>query len=325
MADTHLAECDRCQSLVGSMGRVAAVVLQPAQALHDRRPHWWLRWAVPLTAAAAVITVGVAVYRDSGFGVRDSETAAREAGAAGARSQEPPVGQIAVQRADEPAAQPTQPLAKQEQATPQATAPRLKEESAQPPDTARESIQIDADSTRQEQATLNSTASPQAAAATAAPAEGAARRDAAPPPAAPPAAAPPPAAPSVLSTPRIAGLARAVAVQQIASPDPRVRWRIRGAVLEHSVNGGSSWDAVTTTVTAELTAGSAPSSTVCWIVGRAGTVLLSSDGQNWRRVAFPEAADLSSVRATDARTASVTTADGRVFSTMNAGDSWDRR
>jgi hypothetical protein len=83
--------------------------------------------------------------------------------------------------------------------------------------------------------------------------------------------------------------------------------RIRGAVLEHSVNGGSTWEGVTTNATTELTAGSAPSSTVCWVVGRAGTVLLSSDGRTWRRVAFPEPVDLAAVQATDARTATVTT------------------
>ena len=317
MADAHLAKCDRCQSLVGAVGRVAAIAPQPAQVRHDRQPRWWLGWAVPLTAAAAVITVGVAVYRDAGFGVRDAQTEIRDSGAAVKTSPEPPAGQIAVQRADEPAAQPAAPAAaKQEQATPQATAPRLKEE-----------IRIEADSALQEQVTLNSTASSEAAAGTTAPVQSApqeARRDAAPATPAPPAAAPPPATPPALS-PRIAGLARMVTALEIASPDPQVRWRIRGAVLEHSVNGGSTWEGVTTNATAELTAGSAPSSTVCWVVGRAGTVLLSSDGRTWRRVAFPESVDLAAVRATDARTATVTTADGRTFATADAGGAWVQR
>jgi photosystem II stability/assembly factor-like uncharacterized protein len=53
-------------------------------------------------------------------------------------------------------------------------------------------------------------------------------------------------------------------------------------------------------------------------------VLLTIDGRSWRRVAFPDATDLSAVRATDARTASVSTADGRIFSTSDGGVTWER-
>jgi hypothetical protein len=61
---------------------------------------------------------------------------------------------------------------------------------------------------------------------------------------------------------------------------------------------------------------------VCWAVGRAGLVLRSTDGRSWQRIDFPEMTDLTSVRATDARTASVSTADGRTFSTANGGQTW---
>jgi photosystem II stability/assembly factor-like uncharacterized protein len=71
-----------------------------------------------------------------------------------------------------------------------------------------------------------------------------------------------------------------------------------------------------------LTAGSAPARDVCWIVGRAGLVLLSNTGTAWQRRPFPEAADLTAVRAIDARTAVVTTADGRQFSTADGGATW---
>jgi photosystem II stability/assembly factor-like uncharacterized protein len=112
---------------------------------------------------------------------------------------------------------------------------------------------------------------------------------------------------------------------EIVSPDPSVRWRIAGSVVERSINGGANWNAVPTGVAAELTAGAAPSTAVCWIVGRGGVVLLTIDGRNWRRVAFPEVTELSAVRATDARTASASTADGRIFSTSDGGVTWDRR
>ena len=108
-------------------------------------------------------------------------------------------------------------------------------------------------------------------------------------------------------------------------PDPSVRWRIAGSVVQRSTNGGARWDAVPTGVASALTAGAAPSASVCWLVGRAGVVLLSTDGLNWRRVAFPEVTDLSAIQATDARTASVSTADGRTFSTTDGGATWVRR
>ena len=110
----------------------------------------------------------------------------------------------------------------------------------------------------------------------------------------------------------------------IASPDPLVRWRIVGGGLEHSADGGARWDAVSLGVPAALTAGAAPSVAACWVVGRAGAIWRSEDGRTWRRVPFPEMTDLSSVRATDARAASVSTADGRTFNTTDGGTTWSR-
>ena len=72
----------------------------------------------------------------------------------------------------------------------------------------------------------------------------------------------------------------------------------------------------------QISAGSAPSGDVCWLVGRAGTVLLSTDRQSWQRVNIPEAVDLSRITATDARTATVIAADGRTFSTADGGVTW---
>jgi photosystem II stability/assembly factor-like uncharacterized protein len=53
-------------------------------------------------------------------------------------------------------------------------------------------------------------------------------------------------------------------------------------------------------------------------------VLVSTDGRTWRRVTFPEITDLSAIRARDARSVSVTTADGRIFNTTDAGATWAR-
>lgn len=110
-------------------------------------------------------------------------------------------------------------------------------------------------------------------------------------------------------------------------PEP-VRWRLRGAstaAVERSNDGGTTWLPVPIPVTPLLAGGSAPTNTVCWLAGRAGTVLLSTDGTTFRQVTKPADADLVSVRATDARSATVRTADGREFSTADGGITWIRK
>jgi Putative zinc-finger len=88
---------------------------------------------------------------------------------------------------------------------------------------------------------------------------------------------------------------------------------------------GPAWSAPPADIAGQITAGSAPSADVCWIVGRAGSVLRSTDRQTWQRMTFPQAVDLSGVTATDARTATVVAADGRTFSTADGGVTWTER
>jgi hypothetical protein len=115
------------------------------------------------------------------------------------------------------------------------------------------------------------------------------------------------------------------APMEIVSPDASSRWRILpGGAVQRSFNGGSTWQAQGTGVTVTLTAGVSPSPSVCWLVGPRGTILLSVDGRAWRRVDFPETSDLVSVRATDEHTTTVTTSDGRMFSTKDGGLTWVR-
>ena len=76
---------------------------------------------------------------------------------------------------------------------------------------------------------------------------------------------------------------------------------------------------------APSSAGVAPSRNVCWLVGANGVVLLTTDGQTWRRLAFPELTGLSAVTAADAISATVRTADGREFVTKDAGITWIQR
>ena len=70
--------------------------------------------------------------------------------------------------------------------------------------------------------------------------------------------------------------------------------------LERSRDAGATWQSVPIPTTPLLAGGSAPTNTVCWLVGRAGTVLLSTDGTTFRQVTKPADADLG-VRARDRR------------------------
>jgi Photosynthesis system II assembly factor YCF48 len=117
---------------------------------------------------------------------------------------------------------------------------------------------------------------------------------------------------------------RAAAVVEIVSPNPRVRWRIGpGSAVQRSTDGGASWAAQQTGISAALTAGSAPSPEICWFVGRGGIVLRTSDGgREWQRTPFPESADLIAITASTALDATVTLADGRRLATMDGGRTW---
>jgi photosystem II stability/assembly factor-like uncharacterized protein len=118
-------------------------------------------------------------------------------------------------------------------------------------------------------------------------------------------------------------MAKASAIVEIVSSNPAVRWRIGGAgSVQYSADGGGTWAAQSSGVAADLLAGASPVPGVCWVVGRAGTVLLQDGRSAWRRVGFGDGSDLVAVSATDSVTAIVTTADGRRFQTSDAGRSW---
>jgi hypothetical protein len=107
-----------------------------------------------------------------------------------------------------------------------------------------------------------------------------------------------------------------------AAATPPTRWRILpSGSVERSLTGGASWEQIAIYAPGAITAGASPSASVCWLIGRGGIVLLAIDG-HVDRVSFPATTDLASVRATDARQATVTTADGRIFSTTDGGASW---
>jgi len=307
-AEAHAADCDRCLPLLATMIRTT-----PPAARAQPRPGWFfLRWVVPLTAATAAAIIWVAVDRSP------------------SSPPVPPVSQIA--RADQPL--PAEPSV----ATPSSGARERRVLSAPPSSELQKSAPRPGAKTNM--------------------AEARAARDAdltgqgagnvagfVPPPAdqpqpPPPAAAPPPArtesaapfADASRQPERPRAMAETVGITaarqdlvspiEIGTPDPMVRWRLAAGVVQRSIDAGRSWQAQSTGSTDVLLAGSAPARDVCWMVGRSGTILLTTDGQTWRRIPGPVDTDLTAVTATDASTASVTTAAGRTYRTRDSGRTW---
>jgi photosystem II stability/assembly factor-like uncharacterized protein len=130
------------------------------------------------------------------------------------------------------------------------------------------------------------------------------------------------------SPPRRANFARSDAASarvplDIASPDAVHRWRIDSAgQLQHSASAGATWQSVVLATPAALTAGTSPGGSICWVVGANGAVWVTSDGLHFDRRALPEPGDVTSVAATDARHATVVTANGRTFMTTDGGVTW---
>jgi photosystem II stability/assembly factor-like uncharacterized protein len=149
------------------------------------------------------------------------------------------------------------------------------------------------------------------------------------------AAAPPaPAAPPIAAPAEIGALQERAAVTQLRkqvspveflSPDPQRRWRVTSNGIERSEDGGGTWMLVRLAQGETIAAGASPAPLVLWLVGRRGLVLLATDGTNFTPLPFPEAVDLTAVSSPDLRTAVVTTVDGRIFRTENAGRIWVRQ
>jgi hypothetical protein len=307
-AQSHLADCGRCQTVIGTLTRINAVVL-PAE--RERASRRWLAWVVPLTAATAAVVLWVAVPRDKNDRVPPATEVRREA--AEPKAQEPaPLDERAQGRTSGTMSGNRQGLAATKEAK------GSNQPQGQTSEPRRDAERFEADSLKPQAGVIDGAITPSA--------------QTAPTPGTPAAAPAPATAPALpLAAEKAVGFARKAespsqaAGIEIVSPDASVRWRIAGSVVQRSTNGGSSWEALSIGIEAELTAGAAPSASVCWLVGRGGVVLVSTDSRSWRRVAFPEATDLSAIRATDARVASVSTADGRTFGTTDGGVTWVRR
>jgi hypothetical protein len=303
-AEVHLADCPRCQALLGALVRTTPPALEPA---------WWRRpamaWLAPLTAAAAALAIWINVSDNAGVEPVQSvrkDVAPASLPVAPAPVTTPPQSP-SLRDADDASAGASGEKRVGETAAPSASARTFRSEAAAPANPL-DARQIPPPSPVPEPGPAPPVPSP-----------------------AGPAAPPPRAADAAPSAARLAGSAVADnsavvtrTLTTIVSSNGTSQWRIgTGGELQHSADGGVMWRTQTTGITEAPAAGSSPSPSVCWLVGREGLVLMTTDeGQSWRRVPFPVAADLVSVRATDDRNATVVASDGRTFVTANGGRSW---
>ena len=109
----------------------------------------------------------------------------------------------------------------------------------------------------------------------------------------------------------------------VVAPGGVVQWRVGpSGGIWRSADEGRTWFPQKSGVKSALLAAAAPSITTCWAVGADGTVLLTDDGERWERRPFPDKADLVAVDARSAHDATVTTRDGRRFTTADRGATW---
>lgn len=111
----------------------------------------------------------------------------------------------------------------------------------------------------------------------------------------------------------------------IYAPGSTSQWRTGpSGLIEFSSNGGSYWSRQGSGVLVELLTGSALSDKVCWIVGRVGAVLLTTDGGvTWKLIPSPLKEDLGGVQATDALHATIwNVRNTKSFETADGGRTW---
>src|SRR3989441_1185690 len=109
----------------------------------------------------------------------------------------------------------------------------------------------------------------------------------------------------------------------IASSSLSTLWRVGpGGMIERSRDAGRTWQAHVSNVAANLVAGEAPSDPLCWVVGQAGTIMRTTDGEHWEKISSPVPADWTAVKARDAMNATVMAANGQRFVTADGGRTW---
>ena len=312
----HFAGCDRCQAHLAALARTAPVEAVPAGPMASHLG-WLFDWHwFAAVSTVAIIVVAVWVADPDRLPGRDTPTvgAARTARLAEEAPAERALREAPAEREQQdtpPAVSAAAPIAgaqPQPEASAEPARAAQRENAFAPP--AETTAEVDAlSSLDQQRLELAAVAARRDQTAAAAAGE---RR--------------PVNRPAAPSTPGVAYRARAVddaTFPIINSPARAAVWRVApGGGIEHSRDGGSTWIVQLADPGAAVTAGSAPSDMVCWLVGQAGAVLRTSDGTTWARLPAPAPDDLVHVEAVDAQTATVTTAGGVSFRTVDGGQTW---
>jgi hypothetical protein len=331
VCDTHVSTCARCQIIV-------AAIVRSDERRAPRSAWAWLqlgmwRWAVPAAAAATALAIWVMVAQPARGPVAGIVEQGRPPVAL-----EPP--------APDTAPRPGTHLDASREAEGRLSADAAKAEPGRPlVDEPAEHASPSPPGLDLSTSTVPS-ATPEAEMA---PTRAKARADALPPAApAPPlaAASPPlPATPQPAPTREQVGaatgprqdvrqeslqtadraaytsLAMAVPVQ-IATPDPRIRWRVSGSLAQRSTDGGVSWTDQPLEPAAAILAGAAVSTRIAWLAGTGGAVFRTVDGASWTRVSPPSSDDLVAIEAASQERATVTSRSGQRFATADGGRTW---
>ncbi len=109
-------------------------------------------------------------------------------------------------------------------------------------------------------------------------------------------------------------------------------WRAgKGGIIERSTDAGKTWVSQVSPSQEDWLAGVGVSGTVCWLVGRNGSIARTVDGVLWERVAPPAQVagtdarlpDWIGITTRDAQSATITASDGRKFATADGGETWN--
>jgi len=285
-AEIHASTCARCQALVGTMARGLPV----AAPVEDRKPfRLWAWWLAPIAAATAAVTLWMVVP--------DQQRLATA----------PPTQDAVVQPTAKLDAAPPADANSQAQPKPNQPAPKDRAQAPAPaPFAQRDDRREQQAATPPEKNKLEAARPAEENVARAASADAVAGAS--------------PAAPAAATLQKSARLA--FNPIEIVSPNSTRRWRIVPGGIEFSTDQGASWIPVRSNATETLTHGVSPSGTICWFIGKDGVVLVTADGSIFAKVDLPVRLDVASINATDARSATVTTADGRTFRTDDSGRTW---
>ena len=325
--DAHIASCATCRATLAGVAR-AAVGDDVALIAEERGSRWnWRRiglWLVPAAAAACVVFLALSLHQRSSA-TREQASAVAELRSAPAPSSEP-----------FPTAPPPPPAsASQPSAVPEA-APAPDRKSREPvaalkmPEMPKRSAPAPVPPALS--ASANAAESADAASATvevapsdAAPAPPQGQRDARQKSMQsfsansamalakkPKAAAPPQDAPAKQAKDHLT----------ISAPDSSITWTIHTNHVQYTENGTPAPVQDFLPTNSAIAAGSAPGGKTCWLVGSGGAVVRTTDGRNWLAATPPTSADLTAITAQNARSATVTTADGKTYSTTDGGSTW---